>query len=288
MAKLPPQPLGVAPGSSYWNDWYEKLRSFVETITTSVDWSIITGKPNTLAGYGITDITGMSNPSAQIGLTAVNGAATTAMRSDAAPALNVGITPTWSGAHIWTSTGSFGSATVPSGVKISISDNASTASSVSTFSSAAATTSPSQQLIRWRGSIGGASAVATGDRLGSVIWAGATSATTVANTAAILAQATDNYSAAASGSKLEFYNTTIGATTRTLKAAVESDGTFTNLNKMFPGTDAAAFQTVCGLYAGTGAPNNANGNNGDIYFNAAGGALTTIYQRRAGAWVGIV
>lgn len=55
MAKLPPQPLGVAPGSSYWNDWYEKLRTFVDQITTSVDWSIITGKPTTLAGYGITN-----------------------------------------------------------------------------------------------------------------------------------------------------------------------------------------------------------------------------------------
>jgi hypothetical protein len=55
MAKLPPQPVGVAPGSSYWNDWYEKLRRFVEQATTSVDWSIITGKPTTLAGYGITD-----------------------------------------------------------------------------------------------------------------------------------------------------------------------------------------------------------------------------------------
>ena len=55
MAKLPPQPLGVAPGSSYWNDWYEKLRTFVEQITTSVDWRIITGTPTTLAGYGITN-----------------------------------------------------------------------------------------------------------------------------------------------------------------------------------------------------------------------------------------
>jgi hypothetical protein len=55
MAKLPPQPLGVPPGSSYFNDWYEKLRTFVEQITTSVAWSIITGTPTTLAGYGITN-----------------------------------------------------------------------------------------------------------------------------------------------------------------------------------------------------------------------------------------
>lgn len=59
-------------------------------------------------------------------------------------------------------------------------------------------------------------------------------------------------------------------------------------NKIWPGTDAAAAQVVCGLYAGTGAPNNANGVNGDIYFRSDGGALTTVYQRRAGVWVGVV
>jgi hypothetical protein len=53
-AKLPPNPVGVAPGSSYWNDWYEKLRTFVEQITTSVDWSIVINRPTTIAGYGIT------------------------------------------------------------------------------------------------------------------------------------------------------------------------------------------------------------------------------------------
>lgn len=44
---------------------------------------------------------GFDNPSATIGLTATNGAATTAMRSDAAPALSQSITPTWTGAHVW-------------------------------------------------------------------------------------------------------------------------------------------------------------------------------------------
>jgi endosialidase-like protein len=41
----------------------------------------------------------LGNPTAQIGLTAINGSAATAMRSDAAPALNVGISPTWTGIH---------------------------------------------------------------------------------------------------------------------------------------------------------------------------------------------
>lgn len=42
------------------------------------------------------------------------------------------------------------------------------------------------------------------------------------------------------------------------------------------------------LYMGSGTPASASGNNGDIYFNTAGAAGTTIYQKRSGAWVGIV
>lgn len=42
---------------------------------------------------------GFANPSASIGLTAVNGSAATAMRSDAAPALDQSIAPTWTGTH---------------------------------------------------------------------------------------------------------------------------------------------------------------------------------------------
>ena len=47
--------------------------------------------------------TGFANPSAQVGLTPVNGAATTAMRSDGAPALDQGISPAWTSNHEWTS-----------------------------------------------------------------------------------------------------------------------------------------------------------------------------------------
>jgi hypothetical protein len=52
------------------------------------------------------------NPSATIGLTAVNGSATTYMRSDGAPALGVAITPSWTGAHTWTTT-ALGTTTSP-------------------------------------------------------------------------------------------------------------------------------------------------------------------------------
>lgn len=41
----------------------------------------------------------LANPTATIGLTAVNGSATSGMRSDGAPALSQAISPTWSGNH---------------------------------------------------------------------------------------------------------------------------------------------------------------------------------------------
>lgn len=55
MALIPPQPSGALPGSGYWNDWIEKIRTVVNGLLTSITWSIITGTPTTLSGYGITD-----------------------------------------------------------------------------------------------------------------------------------------------------------------------------------------------------------------------------------------
>jgi hypothetical protein len=58
--------------------------------------------------------------------------------------------------------------------------------------------------------------------------------------------------------------------------------------KIYPGDPTNSFQTATGLYGGTGAPNNANGSDGDFYFRSDGALLSSIYQRRVGAWVGIV
>jgi len=44
---------------------------------------------------------GFANPTGSVGLTAVNGTATTAMRSDAAPVLNTAISPTMTGTWLW-------------------------------------------------------------------------------------------------------------------------------------------------------------------------------------------
>lgn len=53
--KLPPLPVGVAPGSGYWNDWYEKLRTLVNSFASGFPWSSVTGTPTTISGYGITN-----------------------------------------------------------------------------------------------------------------------------------------------------------------------------------------------------------------------------------------
>ncbi len=54
------------------------------------------------AAAGTDYVAGLANPSAMIGLTAINGTATTAKRSDAASALSQAIIPTWSGLHTFT------------------------------------------------------------------------------------------------------------------------------------------------------------------------------------------
>jgi hypothetical protein len=56
--------------------------------------------------------TAFANPTGTIGLAAVNGVATTAMRSDAAPALSQAIVPTWTGQHTFTLSGTTATPTI--------------------------------------------------------------------------------------------------------------------------------------------------------------------------------
>lgn len=39
--KLPPTPVGVPPGHSFWNDWYEKIRYIINEAQVEVTWSNI-------------------------------------------------------------------------------------------------------------------------------------------------------------------------------------------------------------------------------------------------------
>ena len=52
---LPPSPVGVPPGHSFWNDWIEKMRTIVNGLASGIAWANISGTPTTLAGYGISD-----------------------------------------------------------------------------------------------------------------------------------------------------------------------------------------------------------------------------------------
>lgn len=69
---IPPMPTGVVPGSSYWNDWIEKLRSLINSFSTGFPFSSITGKPTTLVGYGITDAQPISTKDAANGYAGLN------------------------------------------------------------------------------------------------------------------------------------------------------------------------------------------------------------------------
>lgn len=61
-------------------------------------WSF-NSNTNTLTINAAGGLTGLANPTAKVGLTAVNGSASTAMRSDGAPPIDQGIAPTWTGLH---------------------------------------------------------------------------------------------------------------------------------------------------------------------------------------------
>lgn len=67
----------------------------------------------------------------------------------------------------------------------------------------------------------------------------------------------------------------------------ENTGQFALSKGFRPATDAGAYQTAAHLYAGSGAPNNANGSNGDFYFRSDGTVAgnTVMYHKEGGSWV---
>jgi hypothetical protein len=93
-----------------------------------------------------------------------------------------------------------------------------------------------------------------------------------------------------SGTNRGFYDagSGVGVTSGGVQTAEFRDIDVRLSSRFLPGTPAGVFQSSLGIYGGTGVPSNSNGVNGDIYFNSTGGSGTTMYQKRAGAWVGIV
>jgi hypothetical protein len=76
-------------------------KTFTRTELTYLDSSGAEVQITNLGGLNLTSAS-FANPTASVGLSVVNGTATTAMRSDAAPPLSQAIAPTWTAAHVWT------------------------------------------------------------------------------------------------------------------------------------------------------------------------------------------
>lgn len=88
---------GVATGNALISGGIGSAPSWGKVgLTTHVSGTL----PVANGGTGVTALSSLTaNPSASVGLTAVNGSASTFMRSDGAPALSQSISPTWTGNH---------------------------------------------------------------------------------------------------------------------------------------------------------------------------------------------
>jgi hypothetical protein len=99
----------VVPNDS-WT--YAKIQDVSATSRVLGRISSGAGDIEELTGANLATILGSAipsgaNPTASVGLSAVNGSATSFMRSDGAPALSQSITPTWSGAHAFSAQATF-------------------------------------------------------------------------------------------------------------------------------------------------------------------------------------
>lgn len=111
------EPVITAPFTTnkYWNGYKQFVALNTDSITQGSTNKFLGALTLTTTGTsGAATLTGTTlnipqyagggtaaNPTASIGLSAVNGSATTYMRSDAAPALDQSISPTWTGGHLF-------------------------------------------------------------------------------------------------------------------------------------------------------------------------------------------
>lgn len=100
---------GATGGLSFVVNGVAQGLPLVPLPTTTNDPACFANSSGSLKDCGFT-FTGFANPTASVGLVAVNGAATTAMRSDAAPPLSSSVQTSLTGtnAYVLTGTGAFG------------------------------------------------------------------------------------------------------------------------------------------------------------------------------------
>ena len=82
---LPPAPIDAPFGSYNWTDWYQKVRTAINS-ATSVAWSSVTGTPTTLGGYGISNAVSTNGNQLNSSVTLTNGAGSSVGTLTNAPA----------------------------------------------------------------------------------------------------------------------------------------------------------------------------------------------------------
>ena len=98
------------------SNFFANARGLTFEDTTSVTWSF-NANSNQLSATGSGGGGGSgANPTGTVGLSVVNGSATTFLRSDGAPPLSQAIAPTWTGVHTFSGSGN-GNAIVLSGIQ---------------------------------------------------------------------------------------------------------------------------------------------------------------------------
>jgi hypothetical protein len=91
-------PVGASDPKGQGDDHLRMIKACLQATFPNIAGAV-TPTHTQLNAVGASGVTGIANPTAQVGPTAVNGVATTVMRSDAAPAINLGASYSWTGAH---------------------------------------------------------------------------------------------------------------------------------------------------------------------------------------------
>lgn len=220
-----------------------------------------------------------ANPTASVGLTAVNGSAGTFMRSDGAPALDQGIAPTWTDVHKFMASGGtyalLGTTNVnanPAGAEVAhlfeLTNNDTTfqVARISTYGSTSLAGQNNIHFVRARGTEASPTAVKSGDLFLSVGFRGNDGSAMTGSAGALIASATQDWTSTAHGLKLVLELCPDGGTTRRnvvdFAAAAITFGNSTDLPiTKFLGTIAAG----------------GSGQNGLVRFDRSDGATNLAY-----------
>src|SRR6187455_2813753 len=101
---VPSNPVGATDPKAQGDDHLRLIKQTLQNTFPNINAAVLGTDEQLNALIGLVGVvTGLANPTALAGPTAVNGSATTAMRSDGAPAINQGANYSWTGTHSFSS-----------------------------------------------------------------------------------------------------------------------------------------------------------------------------------------